>query len=116
MFLLLPRPSWQDGDTALRQRFIFAEADWKNIQHDIKRAVRHLHYKLHYDRLTKRAQLYDLLSDPGEKTDISGRRVPMEDLLLGKLQEFMRINEAGQPLGPLSPEEIDKLKSFGYLQ
>ena len=50
---------------------MFAEADWGNKEADIKRAVRHGRFKLHYDRLTEKAELYDLQADPGEQVDIA---------------------------------------------
>ena len=66
-------PLWRKADAELPERFLFAEADHNNIKNDIKRAVRHPRYKLHYDRITEEIRLYDLLIDPAEKTDITSK-------------------------------------------
>ncbi len=100
----------------LSQRYIFAEADHNNKINDVKRAVRHLQYKLHYDRLSKEAQLYDLSDDPGEKVDVAHKHTQLVDSMLSSLKDFMNIRKTGRKLKSLSPEEIKSLKSLGYLQ
>lgn len=115
-------PLWQNSAPQLPLRYLFAEGSKdsvipyeRNIRHDIKRAVRHPRYKLHYDRLTKRTQLYDLQNDPQEKIDAASEHASLVDSMLSQLKSFMSINEIGPSLPPLSPEEVRRLKSLGYL-
>lgn len=107
---------WQKGGTQPPTTFIFAEADHYNIKHDIKRAIRHQQYKLHYDLLTKETQLYDLANDPKEKVNIISEHNPMAESLLKRLKKFMQSEKTAPKRTPLSPQEIEKLKSLGYLQ
>ena len=107
-------PLWQ-GSGELPLRFVFGEADHNNVENDIKRAVRHPRYKLHYDRLTKKSQLYDLIEDPNEGNDVADIHPAMAGLLMQRLMEFMSIERSGKRLPSLSPQEIEKLRSLGYL-
>jgi len=109
-------PLWQKSNAQLPQRYIFAEADHNNKINDAKRAVRHLQYKLHYDRLSKETQLYDLSDDPGEKVDVAHKHTQLVDSMLSSLKDFMNTRKTGRKLDSLSPEEIKSLKSLGYLQ
>ena len=109
-------PLWQKSNAQLPQRFIFAEADHNNAIHDVKRAIRHQQYKLHYDRSSKEAQLYNLSDDPEEKVDVAHKHTQLVDTMLSSLKDFMNISKTGRALGSLSPEEIKSLKSLGYLQ
>ncbi|MCP4402326.1 MAG: sulfatase-like hydrolase/transferase, partial [bacterium] len=84
-------PLWQKSNVQLPQRYIFAEADHNNKINDVKRAVRHLQYKLHYDRSSKEAQLYDLSDDPGEKVDVAHKHTQLVDSMLSNLKDFMNI-------------------------
>lgn len=111
---------WEKVDVQPAPRFIFGEADHNNEVEgrrveDIKRAVRHPRYKLHYDRLTKESQLYDLLEDPHEKFDVASAHTSLGDLLLDRLAEFMRVDKIGKASSPLTPQETETLKSLGYL-
>ena len=72
------------------------EADWRNEKHDIKRAVRTGRYKLYYDRYTKHEELYDLITDPGEKRNILETHPEIAEDLRGKLKEWMA-TERGDP-------------------
>ena len=109
-------PLWQKSNAQLPQRYIFSEADHNNTINDIKRAIRHLQYKLHYDRLSKEVQLYDLSDDPQEKVDVAHKHTQLVDTMFSSLKDFMNISKTGRKLGPLSPEEIKNLKSLEYLQ
>ncbi len=115
------RRLWQKGLAKPSQRFIFAEADHNNVLDgkvvdDIKRAVRHGNYKLHYDRITKQMQFYDLSTDADEKIDVASQHRQMVDSMFKLLKNFMRIKNVGETLPPLSPQDVEKLKSLGYLQ
>jgi arylsulfatase A-like enzyme len=109
-------PLWKESNAKLPQRYIFAEADHNNAIHDVKRAIRHQRYKLHYDRSSKETQLYDLSDDPEEKVDVAHKHTQLVDSMLSSLKDFMNISKTGRTLGSLSPEEIKSLKSLGYLQ
>ncbi|UCE98571.1 MAG: sulfatase [Planctomycetota bacterium] len=115
-------PLWQQSASQLPPRYLFAEAskdriipDERNIKHDIKRAVRHPRYKLHYDRLTKKIQMYDLRNDPSEKIDVASQHASLVDSMFSQLESFMTISKIGPSIPPLSPEEVQMLKSLGYL-
>ena len=56
------------------ERNLFGEADHNNEQDDITRMVRSGRYKLHYNRLTRASQVFDLSIDPGERTDLVAAR------------------------------------------
>ena len=114
-------PLWQEREPQFPSRYLFAGAskltgpDQRSKYHDTKRAVRHPRYKLHYDRLTKQAQLYDLQYDQKEKTNVASSHGPLVSSMLSQLKIYTNVNEVGVPLEPLSPEELQTLKSLGYL-
>lgn len=114
-------PLWQKSDFKLAPRYLFAEGsrimlpDKKIKDIDIKRAVRHFRYKLHYDKSTKAVQLYDLWNDPREKIDVAAKHANLVGSMLSQLKDFMNIGIKGAPLPPLSPQDVQKLKSLGYL-
>ncbi|MCK4751833.1 MAG: sulfatase [Planctomycetes bacterium] len=109
-------PLWRERGFEPPMRFIFAEADHNNKKDDIKRAIRQQRYKLHYDILTDKTQLYDLSEDPGEKVNIISEHGDLSKLLFKRLKDFMSDEKAGQSREVLAPEEIQKLKALGYLQ
>jgi len=115
------RPLWQKSDTKPPERYIFAEADALAMdnpdheKHNIKRAIRHPRYKLHYNLFTKEARLYDLFRDPQEKMDIAREHTPLFNILLKELKEFMKVRNTGEVHPPPMPEEIETLRSLGYL-
>jgi arylsulfatase A-like enzyme len=106
---------WRTPSSRLPDRLIFAEADHKNKENDIKRAVRGPRYKLHYDRLTKESHIYDLLNDPQERNNIAAKEATVFEFLLQELKKFMTKSKEGGKKVPLSPENIERLKSLGYL-
>lgn len=115
-------PLWQKKGYQLPARYIFSEASKEkehpqkfNPKFDIKRAVRHPRYKLHYDKLTKGKKLYDLQNDLQEKFDVASKHPQLVDSMLLQLKDFMSVSKKGIQLPPLSPEEIQKLKSLGYI-
>lgn len=75
------------GEDAEWTEIAFAEADHKNVKHDIKRAVRTDRYKLYYDRHTKEEELYDLALDPGEQRNVIQSRPEVARSLRGALRE-----------------------------
>lgn len=109
------RPLWQESGARLPERFIFAEADHHNIRDNIKRAVRSRQHKLHYNILSKKIELYNLSEDPQELTNIYSEHAALAKLLFQELKKFMQNTKKGQKAAPLSPEDIQRLKSLGYL-
>ncbi len=105
---------WQQDKPETPFRYIFAEADHNNIKNDIKRAIRHPRFKLHYDRLTEKVQLFDLQNDPHEQIDISKKNSDVSIMLFNELKVFMQTGRKGKTV-PLSDDDIEKLKSIGYL-
>ncbi len=115
------RQLWQNTRTKASDRILFGEADWNNVVEnetvdDIRRMVRRGRFKLHYDRVTKKVQLYDLLSDPHENTNVAAQNSATVDSLFEALQNFMLTEKSGGTVQPLSPEEIERLKSLGYIR
>jgi hypothetical protein len=73
--------------------------------------------KLIYDRLARRQELYDLGRDPSEHRDIAAADPDTVQLLMRQLERY----ESGEArdaieLPPLSQEEMEHLRSLGYLQ
>ena len=114
---------WRQTNYKLPSRYVYAGASRmtgplvksRPELHDIQRAVRHPQYKMHYNKLTKETQLFDLQNDPGEKADVAGKHVALVESMMGQLERYMKVNQAGAKLPPLQAEEINKLKSLGYL-
>jgi arylsulfatase A-like enzyme len=107
---------WRAGDRHLGGRYLFGEADHNNAQDDITRAVRHGPYKLQFDRLTEKLTLFDLAQDPGERTDVAASHAEVVKDLRERLRRFMEIRAEGGPTLTLTPEEIEKLRSLGYIR
>ena len=115
------RHLWQKTNGEPPLRLLFGEADWNNmiqsaIVDDIKRAVRHNQYKLHYNLLTKKKELYDLLEDPHENSNVIEQHPSLADSLFRVLKNFMSVEVTGKSVPALSTKEIELLKSLGYLQ
>ena len=98
------------------ERNLFGEADHNNEQDDITRMVRSGRYKLHYNRLTRASQVFDLSIDPGERTDLVAARPELTRGLLQTLEAFKASAVEGTWRGEPSPEEIEKLRSLGYVK
>jgi arylsulfatase A-like enzyme len=110
-------PTWEVGGAIPEDRLTFAEADHRNAEEDIKRMVRVGDVKLIYDRLARRQELYDLSRDPSEHRDLATAEPETVQLLMRYLERY----EAGEArdaveLPPLSQEELENLRSLGYLQ
>jgi len=110
------------------QRFLYGEADhntWithngeRNNHIDVTRMVRMGDDKLHYNKVTKRYELYDISNDPFEQEDLL-RAEPDETLLQRKeflkaqLGRFMANEGTGEPLPELPEEEKNLLDQLGY--
>ena len=101
---------------ALEGRTLFGEADHGNTELDMTRAVRRGRFKLHYDRVTKASALFDLSKDPSELSDVSAREGETLRDLQARLERFLEIQPAAATPLKLSPEEMEKLRSLGYIR
>jgi arylsulfatase A-like enzyme len=108
-------PSWQGEAGRLGGRYLFGEADHNNAEPDVTRAVRHRSFKLHFNRLTGQRELFDLARDPGERVDRTTSEPAVAADLKARLERFMQIRGEAAPPSRLTPEEIEKLRSLGYL-
>lgn len=103
-----------DGGELFRSRHLFSEADFNRVASNVIQTIRQGRYKLHTNRLTGKAELYDLDEDPGEQTDIAEREKTIAAALLRTL---LRRTEAA-PKGKiveLSSEDVEQLRALGYL-
>ena len=102
------------GDLA-SPRVLFGEADHHREFHDVTRSARRGRYKLHHNLVTDERVFYDLERDPGERTPLAAEHDPaLRDLAL-RLDEFSSTAIAPQARQTLSDEEIQHLRSLGYL-
>jgi arylsulfatase A-like enzyme len=113
---LLPLLTSSDGRIA--DRALFSEADHNDVEDDITRAVRYRSFKLHYNRLTGEYRLFDLEHDPRERHDLASEQKSAVAALSERLTRFMASarTPVSVPQRTLSPEEIEKLRSLGYLR
>ncbi len=111
-------PTWAGG--VLAERPFFGEADHNNVVDgkpvvDIKRMVRLGSEKLHFDRISARAQLFDLARDPREQHDLSADSPERMRALEALLARFAQDSRAGQESGQKpSAAELDLLRQLGY--
>ena len=110
------RTAWREDSAALPDRFLFGEADHNNTIHDVTRSVRYKGFKLRFNRNTGEAVLHDLSSDPGEREDASARFADGREQLMKELVAFMEKPERETPTTTLTPEELERLRSLGYIQ
>ena len=66
-------------------------------------------------------ELYDLLEDPSERKNIFDLSNPVARSLASRLDALRRSKASVGPLGPgppvpLSPEDLDRLRSLGYVK
>jgi arylsulfatase A-like enzyme len=108
-------PTWRGGGTELGERYFFGEADHNNAEPDVTRAVRHRKDKLHFDRLTRVQTLFDLHADPGELTDVAPRRPEIVTRLREQLDRFQQGPAPAGDAVNLTPEQIERLRSLGYV-
>ena len=97
------------------ERLSFAEADHRNEENDIKRAVRLGEWKLLLDRLSGESRLFDLRSDPGESIDVSDREPEIAERLLAALERYQAGGATVAESRTLTDDEIATLRSLGYI-
>jgi len=107
---------WSDDSPDTTDRLVFSEADHNNEHPDMKRAVRRGKFKLHFNRVTREAELFNLDEDPDELKDVASEYPSVAERLLLELSVFETTHKPGKTLAPLTEEEVERLKSLGYLQ
>lgn len=104
------------GDS-LEPRPVFSETrDWGDV-----RAVSSDGTKLIVDREARALELYDLEADPAERTNIAPRESERRARLLERADAFDADNRrqargVAAALRELSPSQIEKLRSLGYIR
>jgi arylsulfatase A-like enzyme len=111
-------PFWTSGEAKLPDRALFSEADHNDVEDDITRSVRYRGFKLHYNRLTREFRLFDLEHDPEERHDVASEQGAAVAALSERLTRFMAAARAPLevPQRTLTPDEVEKLRSLGYLR
>ena len=105
---------WLPDAPELPDRAVFAEADSKNAEPDVKRMVRRGRWKLCYDRLEKTSRLYDLAADPSEQIDRSASDAQVAGDLSARLEQFVRgERRVAEPI-VVPPAARQRLRSLGY--
>ena len=105
-----------NGDGRLPERTLFSGADHNKRPPDATASARRGRFCLHLDRPSGRLALYDLARDPGEKTDVAAQEPDVVSRLRAELAEREGGARAVAPRRELAPEEIEGLRSLGYLE
>ncbi len=109
-------PSLRGAEQLPAERLLFGEADHNGSEDDITRSVRQGRYKLHYNRIDKSMQLYDLESDPGENRDLRRALPEVAERLMRALRSFTAKSVQGPAIAELSSTEREQLRELGYLE
>ncbi len=121
---LVPLIEGQD-DTPYRQRPIYGEApgglSWESVapgQFPVRRALRRDNWKMVHDKKSGRFELYDLSVDPREENDLFDEMPAIASRLADEMRErydgFGDEADTGSEV-ELSEEEIEQLRSLGYI-
>ena len=108
-------PTWQSGAAELGARYLSSEADHNNAEPDMVRAVRHRQHTLHFDRLSGKSTLFDLGVDPHEQTDIAAAQPEIAADLQLWLERFRGAHGESGGAVTLSPAQLERLHSLGYV-
>jgi arylsulfatase A-like enzyme len=96
-------------------RLVFSAADWKNEPPDRKRMLRRGRYKLIFDRITEKARLYDLETDPLEQRNLAYKQPERVQALLAELPRFTARQREADAVPERSAEEEQLLRELGYV-
>jgi arylsulfatase A-like enzyme len=117
-------PLFETGAAAGQPRYTFSQIKRFNR----KWAVRGCGYKLVYTEdtgvntfgvpIVPGYELYDLIDDPGEQHNIWAPSLPVAQRLQATLNAWMLDHEPLQPVPApeLTPEELERLRSLGYVE
>lgn len=109
---------WKNSpdESIKRSIYIESEHDWQNSKYNTTFAIRDQRYKLFFNVITGKVELFDLLHDQGEKTNIASMHKHRVSSMLEDLKNFIKSQKSGPQASELSEKEIEKLQSLGYLQ
>jgi arylsulfatase A-like enzyme len=109
---------WEASDGAdepvFRDRHLFAESSFSPVANDVVVAVRQGPYKLVHNRVTEEDELYDLRTDPGERTNLAASQPEIRKRLREALRGLEGRSVAGEHI-ELSEEDLERLRELGYL-
>ena len=108
-------PLWRGETGGLDERYLLGEADHGLEGSDVTRSVRHGNFTLHLHRPTGQHRLYDLSRDPEERVDVASEREEISRGLLAHLREREEARAVEAPTRELDSEEIEQLRSLGYV-
>lgn len=100
-------PAFAAENEELAPRPLFAEADRGDAEDDRKRAVRDGRFKLHFDRLTGDTALFDLISDPAERLDVSAREPAIAAKFRRRLDDFLRDEVPGRRVAMPPADDVE---------
>jgi arylsulfatase A-like enzyme len=109
-------PTWRGGGADLGTRYLSSEADHNNTELDTARAVRHREHTLHFDRPSGKLTLFDLRVDPHEQTDVAAAHPEVVADLRVWLERFRGSKPAAGDAVTLTPEQLERLRSLGYVR
>ena len=72
-------------------------------------------WKLIEDLEKDKITLFDLETDPRERTDLSTTEAAVREELLGKIRDHYADGRAAAPSRDLSQEELEQLEALGYM-
>lgn len=81
-----------------------------------RRAARSDRFKLHLDTSTRRTRLYDLSVDPLEQREVSAEHAEMTAALRARLEQFLRRQQPAAEVRQLTEDELERLRSLGYVK
>ncbi len=109
--------TWSRGEPIDSRRFAYAEADHRNDEDDILRMVRLGAIKLIHNRVTLQSRLFDLRRDPREVDDLAEKDPETLRTLDAAMRNYMDLElESTADLPPLTDEQLERLRSLGYVQ
>ena len=103
---------WRDP-TPDPGRTIFSEADWMNEVPEAYRMARDPRYKLIRETRSGRSWLYDLETDPGERSPIDDPSI--RERLAAEL-DATKDGASPEAAAPLADPELERLKALGYAE
>ena len=110
-----PRTDVAEWRGRARDALSLSEADHNNAEPDMVRAVRHRQHTLHFDRLSGKSTLFDLGVDPHEQTDIAAAQPEIAADLQLWLERFRGAHGESGGAVTLSPAQLERLHSLGYV-
>jgi arylsulfatase A-like enzyme len=112
----LPLAGTWSAPEAWTRGTVIAEADWQNRLPESFWMIRGKRYKLIYDWRNKSPELYDMLEDPEEASDLSEEKPELTSALIQELEDTMESYRSGETRVEISEEELDRLRSLGYVR